>query len=305
MSEPETVTVKGVAFALTPVWIAEHGSPRALQVYVILCDYATGSGGAVWPGLSTLAERCDTSKRTVRRTLRELEELGAVTTTTRARPNGSQASNSYELVGLTVPEIGPASRRSEPDLGGSPAPDLGGSPVPGLGGAPVSGPRGTNPIRTKPIRTKPTLEPPNPHVTAPPVSTGAELMSTPEPVPPASPPGFESFWSVTGRKQGKGAARKAYTKALKIADPADIAWAWSVANRVWATWPPVEARFIPLPATWLNQERWADDPPAPHAEPMSKFEETVRLSDDPEGMAAAMAVCFPGLATTAAPAVSA
>lgn len=67
---------------------------------------------------------------------------------------------------------------------------------------------------------------------------------------------FDDFWTIYPRREGKGAARKAWAKALKQI-PANellpIVRSFSV--RVHGT----EPRFIPFPATWLNQERWADE----------------------------------------------
>lgn len=67
---------------------------------------------------------------------------------------------------------------------------------------------------------------------------------------------FDDFWTIYPRKEGKGAARKAWAKAVKILPAAEllpIVRSFSV--RVHGT----EQRFIPFPATWLNQERWADE----------------------------------------------
>jgi hypothetical protein len=67
---------------------------------------------------------------------------------------------------------------------------------------------------------------------------------------------FDDFWSIYPRKEGKGAARKAWGKAVKSLPASEllpIVRSYSV--RVHGT----ERRFIPFPATWLNQERWADE----------------------------------------------
>ncbi len=71
--------------------------------------------------------------------------------------------------------------------------------------------------------------------------------------PKRSPPGdlkgddlvaFEAWWDRYPRKVGKGQARPAYAKAL----PGILAQ---------------EPQFQPHASTWLNGERWLDDPPAP------------------------------------------
>jgi uncharacterized protein YdaU (DUF1376 family) len=63
---------------------------------------------------------------------------------------------------------------------------------------------------------------------------------------------FEIWWGLYPRRVGKIKARKAYHRACKVAAPDDLAEA---VRR--ATWP-ADAKFIPHPATWLNEGRWMD-----------------------------------------------
>jgi len=69
---------------------------------------------------------------------------------------------------------------------------------------------------------------------------------------------FESFWQSYPRRIGKGSARTAFTRAIKLA-PVDeiIAAAKEYAAHCDAT--GVEKQFIPHASTWLNGERWDDD----------------------------------------------
>jgi hypothetical protein len=75
---------------------------------------------------------------------------------------------------------------------------------------------------------------------------------------------FESFWAhwPRGRKVGKPNALRAFSRARRAAEldeilRGEIRWV--------AHWrdTDTEARWIPHPATWLNQQRWNDDPPPP------------------------------------------
>lgn len=111
----------------------------------------------------------------------------------------------------------------------------------------------------------------SPKLTATPPRKGWEGMgrentrppTTPNPPPvkavkatPAEPEEFETFWKTYPRREAKGAARTAYIKALKKTTPnviikASTAYATSKAGE--------ERRFIALPATWLNAERWDDE----------------------------------------------
>lgn len=74
------------------------------------------------------------------------------------------------------------------------------------------------------------------------------------------PDRFDEFWTIAPRKRGKGAARKAYAKALTIADEDEIL----TGTRRWRQESiGKDPAFICHPATWLNQERWEDEPDAP------------------------------------------
>lgn len=74
------------------------------------------------------------------------------------------------------------------------------------------------------------------------------------------PFGFDSFWSAYPRKVGKGNARKSW---LKIGPGQELLTKiLSAVERDKKTdqWQREGGRFIPHPATWLNQERWEDEP---------------------------------------------
>ncbi len=69
---------------------------------------------------------------------------------------------------------------------------------------------------------------------------------------------FESWWEHVPRKIGKGQARRAFNTARKKADLKTLIagikkFTESVRNE--------DAEFIAHPATWLNGERWLDEPP--------------------------------------------
>jgi len=78
---------------------------------------------------------------------------------------------------------------------------------------------------------------------------------------PSSAPMFDEFWRAFPRKEGKGAARKAWEKATTKAVPA------AIVRGVYryADDPNRDPAYTCHPATWLNQERWDDDPLPPRS----------------------------------------
>lgn len=74
---------------------------------------------------------------------------------------------------------------------------------------------------------------------------------------------FKEFWAAYPKKIGKDAALKAFMKRKPSADLVSkmitaIEW-----QKQTDQWTRESGRYIPNPATWINQGRWEDEPPAP------------------------------------------
>lgn len=76
---------------------------------------------------------------------------------------------------------------------------------------------------------------------------------------------FAAWWALYPKKVGKGAARRAYSNALKRVegtdDPSEV-----LHSALVLALPELESRerqYVPHPATWLNQDRWLDEAPTP------------------------------------------
>jgi len=73
---------------------------------------------------------------------------------------------------------------------------------------------------------------------------------------------FEDFWYKYPKKVGKEAARKAWNKAnpdiIKVIDAIN----WQRETRQWLA---EDGKYIPNPATYLNQGRWMDEAPTQEA----------------------------------------
>ena len=71
---------------------------------------------------------------------------------------------------------------------------------------------------------------------------------------------FDLFWDAYPNRKGKGAARKAFENAIKKGVTAQRLIDAVNRQRCGAQWMRDNGQYIPHPATWLNQERWDDDP---------------------------------------------
>lgn len=80
---------------------------------------------------------------------------------------------------------------------------------------------------------------------------------------------FDQFWTAYPRKCGKGAAQKAWNKVKGKPDIAVILKAVEEQMKS-DQWRKDGGQYIPMPATWLNQERWNDDPTSWYSAQKSK-----------------------------------
>lgn len=94
------------------------------------------------------------------------------------------------------------------------------------------------------------------------VEEDGEIEDECPPIPPKggekADAAFNSFWAAYPRKQGRGAARKAFQKARKKASLETMLSAIERQKRS-TQWTRDGGQYIPQPATWLNQERWSDE----------------------------------------------
>ena len=84
----------------------------------------------------------------------------------------------------------------------------------------------------------------------------SERKNIPPPLSGASENGFQVFWSRYPKQEGYGKAQEAWRKHAKGV-PLETILAgvarWEVSQK-WAD------GYVPMPATWLNQTRWKDNP---------------------------------------------
>lgn len=94
---------------------------------------------------------------------------------------------------------------------------------------------------------------------------------------------FSEFWEAYPRREGKAAASKAFTKAIREVEPQTII---DGARRYGKDFNLPAKQYIPHPATWLNDGRWDDDAlperertPEEKAEYIRQVNERKRLVD--------------------------
>jgi len=96
-------------------------------------------------------------------------------------------------------------------------------------------------------------------------SEAVEAPVAPPPAPkapPADPAGFTRFWAAWPRsphKSGKGAARAKWKSKRCEPMTERILAAVEANKRGNEQWRKDDGQWIPMPATWLNQERWDDE----------------------------------------------
>lgn len=105
--------------------------------------------------------------------------------------------------------------------------------------------------------------------------------------------GFDAFWNIWPRSEGKAEARKAWAKAVRKADPDTIV---DAANAYNSHPDRPAAQYVPHGSTWLNGERWNDGPPTASEQgrakptPEQRARQTLALAtdllDDPKGITA-------------------
>lgn len=252
-------------------------SAEAFRVLAVLGCYADALGQCC-PAVGTIAALRGVTRRQLQRQLRQLETFGYLTTSRQTRTNGrgGYGSNGYVL---TFPDVTPdvasvVGDNATPDVTSLP-PD---ATCDDASRCDTAGHSDATPHVATDATPRVALISPMEQAqgeqaqTLSARSAGLELLldhPTENRKPPAPrKPGtaahqeeadLESFWVEYPRKVDKGGARKAFKAACKKASAGTIILAarrfaeQEVSKRT-------EARFIAHPATWLNGERWLDEP---------------------------------------------
>lgn len=170
-----------------------------------------------WPSIATLARYANASERSVKRDIQELIQLGELHVEVQNAPTNSQYKTN--LYWITIPAGVTDSASGVTDW---------------VSRGDSSGKSGVTPVGTQNINI--TIK--EPSINSP--------MSD-----------FEKFWEIYPKKLDKGAARRAWTTAIKKAEPELII----ERAKAYADDPNLpEKRYIKYPASWLNAEAWENGP---------------------------------------------
>jgi len=193
-----------------------------IAVFAALTTFANKKRVA-HPSVSTLSKMTNISPRTVQRSLKNLDEVGAITAIKRADDNGRQTSNVYRLDLLIVSPRGDTHVTPEGDTH-------------------VRGEGDTHVTQTVPEGTVPKEQ--SPDLLDLDDKDDIELN-------------FDTFYDAFDHKKDRPSALKAYRKARAKGVSAERLL--NAARQQALLMEKREPRYRPHPATWLNGERFDDE----------------------------------------------
>lgn len=241
---------------MVPGWLLDRQpSGNALLAYVHLAKRGTWNPGTgtydeCRPSMGTLGADMKGSEDKARRGVRELIELGAVKRRQRFDANGGELPAMYQVIFGTVvgPPVLPEGGSQICDGGGSQKRDGGGSKS---ATTPVANLRHNQ----EPLNQEPLNQEKHSRASRSKSATAAAADS------------FEEWYAAYPIKRDRGAAAKAYTKALtkaagdrrvKSGDLTAVELLLAAAAS-YRDDPNRDPGFTKYPATWLNRECWLDE----------------------------------------------
>lgn len=236
----------------TSAWVTairqRHMPTTPKLLLMVLADYVNGDDEC-WPGAVALAPEVGVTPRTIQIVLRDLEAKGVIKREHRVPLSGrGRAVDTIRLVYDGLASAFAVIERPNKPAPGRPATNAKKSHLdphdqPEVDARPTGSSRHDQPeVDDIPSSfMNQSVEPPN------------------EPSPRESP--FDAFWQAYPQKTAKGAARRAWGRALRavggehqrIVDGA----------KRYRDDPNRDPGFTAAPATWLNGDRWDDDPLPP------------------------------------------
>lgn len=219
------------------VWTLELSSTEKL-IALCVADHANDDGVA-WPSVSRIAERCGLSQRCATKTLGELVGRGVLAVTEEERGTRSRRYRVIATPERHSPRLAATPERRSPL---TPEQDSGVNRVRGESRSATPERRSATPERRSPesLRTEKNGQ----------IEAKAEVLHL---------DGFGDFYAAYPRREKRAAAERAWRKlkpsrAVRDKISARVKHALDTGE-----WQINRRRFIPLPASFLNEKRWEDD----------------------------------------------
>lgn len=226
-------------------WVWEHSKASSGARLVLLClaDHANDDSNEAWPSVATIARLVRLGERQVFKHLHSLIAAGEIIESG-AGPRGVKK---YRIT------------QCPPELQFTPEPEF--TPVvkftPPL--------NSSSPLPCREVHPTPELQ-------------FTQTLTEPSPEPSGNRHGdFERWWQQVSRKVGKGQARKAYATARRKATADELL---AGIMRYTADQTGQDPTYTAHPATWLNGERWKDEPAPARSRGNSLSAALGRLLDD-------------------------
>lgn len=234
---------------MSEVWKHAPVDQGTLLVLLALADAAEDKTRTCYPGVGSLSEKSRLGERQVQYCLQRLREVGVITIQRNASPVKTNLYRITEVAKWASARdaiIAPHGAKAETQSATS--------------RDAVECVSDTQPTAPKPSVTS---EEPSERVIE-------QLTLLSEEAPPVKRDRFDEFWSVYPRKTAKEAARKAWPRAAKKADPDKII---ASARRYAEKRAGEDDRYTAHPATWLNAGSYddADLQPQPKATPAYRY----------------------------------
>ena len=262
MAADKTVVRMEVPYFQVPNSTFEVGMDKhQLLVYIFLCRCAN-HGGRAFPSYTTIAAKCDISRKTAIEVCKALVGKGFLLKTTRENSQGGHVTNVYEVAYPEKKEIATLSQSAnaeavnetsnpfhtetiipaETTLANSMNPSVGATP-PSVGATPYK----ELYIKNQVIKNQVIKNTQN--ASAREEANGTVLKEN----------GFEDFWSTYPKKTGKQTAQAVWNQINpnpEILGRIIVSLTKEKASRQWQT---EGGRYIPKPENWLRQRRWEDE----------------------------------------------
>ena len=196
-----------------------------IAVLISILDRLNGGTGEAWPGKAAIAKDALVHEATAKDGVRRLVALGYL-----ARESGGKGQSNRYRIG-TAPTGGElaTSRRV----------------------APPRRCESASPVGVKRLRKG--------GVNPGPEHTELNLLNEPAETNLLKTGGFAGFWLAYPKKVSKPAAEKAWRAKKLDTKAAEIIADLTARTATGGPWKFVELRYVPNPATYLNNERWKDE----------------------------------------------